>query len=64
MSPHRSTALDALVAAAGTDQNLMPFLVDCARALCTEGEIVDGAHRRLRRLPRDALVLTDESPLV
>ena len=33
-------ALGALVTAAGTDQNLMPFLVDCARALCTEGEIV------------------------
>ena len=33
-------ALGALVGAAGTDQNLMPFLVDCARALCTEGEIV------------------------
>jgi methylmalonyl-CoA mutase N-terminal domain/subunit len=33
-------ALDRLSAAAGTDQNLMPFLVDCARAMCTEGEIV------------------------
>ena len=34
------TALDMLSAAAGTDDNLMPFLVDCARAMCTEGEIV------------------------
>jgi methylmalonyl-CoA mutase N-terminal domain/subunit len=34
------TALDRLAAAAGTDDNLMPFLVDCARARCTEGEIV------------------------
>jgi methylmalonyl-CoA mutase N-terminal domain/subunit len=33
-------ALDRLSAAAGTDQNLVPFLVDCARAMCTEGEIV------------------------
>jgi isobutyryl-CoA mutase large subunit len=33
-------ALDALVAAAGTDENLIPPLVDCARTLCTEGEIV------------------------
>jgi methylmalonyl-CoA mutase N-terminal domain/subunit len=36
--------LDALKAAAGTDQNLIPPLVDCARAYCTEGEIV-GALR-------------------
>ncbi len=34
------TALDRLAAAATTDDNLMPFLVDCARAMCTEGEIV------------------------
>jgi methylmalonyl-CoA mutase N-terminal domain/subunit len=33
-------ALDALIAAAGTDSNLIPPLVDCARGLCTEGEIV------------------------
>jgi methylmalonyl-CoA mutase N-terminal domain/subunit len=33
-------ALGALVAAAGTDANLIPPLVDCARSLCTEGEIV------------------------
>jgi methylmalonyl-CoA mutase N-terminal domain/subunit len=36
--------LGALKAAAGTDQNLIPYLVDCARAYCTEGEIV-GALR-------------------
>jgi methylmalonyl-CoA mutase N-terminal domain/subunit len=35
-----TTALDRLAAAAATDDNLMPFLVDCARAGCTEGEIV------------------------
>jgi methylmalonyl-CoA mutase N-terminal domain/subunit len=33
-------ALDALVAAAGTDANLILPLVECARSLCTEGEIV------------------------
>ena len=33
-------ALDALVAAAGTDANLILPLVSCARSLCTEGEIV------------------------
>jgi methylmalonyl-CoA mutase, N-terminal domain len=33
-------ALDALVAAAGTDANLILPLVACARNLCTEGEIV------------------------
>jgi len=32
-------ALDALRAAAETDANLMPLLIDCARAYCTEGEI-------------------------
>ncbi len=37
-------ALDALKGAAATDQNLVPVLVDCARAYCTEGEIV-GALR-------------------
>ena len=39
-----SAALAALTAAARTDANLMPLLVDCARARCTEGEIV-GALR-------------------
>ncbi|MEP7060095.1 MAG: methylmalonyl-CoA mutase family protein [Actinomycetota bacterium] len=35
-----ASALAALTAAAGTDANLMEPLVDCARARCTEGEIV------------------------
>jgi methylmalonyl-CoA mutase N-terminal domain/subunit len=34
-------ALAALRSAAATDENLMPFLVDCARAYCTEGESVN-----------------------
>ncbi|HEX2090334.1 MAG TPA: methylmalonyl-CoA mutase family protein [Actinomycetota bacterium] len=33
--------LDRLKSAAQTDENLMPLLVDCARAYCTEGEIID-----------------------
>jgi methylmalonyl-CoA mutase N-terminal domain/subunit len=37
-------ALDALTKAAATEENLIPLLVDCARAACTEGEIV-GALR-------------------
>ena len=32
-------ALAALRAAAATDENLMPYIVDCARKWCTEGEI-------------------------
>jgi methylmalonyl-CoA mutase, N-terminal domain len=36
--------LSDLKSAAGTDQNLIPLLVDCARAYCTEGEVV-GALR-------------------
>jgi len=39
-------ALDRLVELAGTQENLVPALVDCARALCTEGEIV-GALREV-----------------
>jgi len=39
-------ALEGLAGAAGTEQNLMPPLIDCARALCTEGEIV-GALREV-----------------
>jgi methylmalonyl-CoA mutase N-terminal domain/subunit len=31
--------LDALRAAAATDTNLMPLILDCARVYCTEGEI-------------------------
>jgi methylmalonyl-CoA mutase, N-terminal domain len=34
-------SLEALKAAAATDENLMPLLVECARAYATEGEIVD-----------------------
>ncbi|MBI4261666.1 MAG: methylmalonyl-CoA mutase, partial [Actinobacteria bacterium] len=34
-------ALGALRAVAATEENLMPALVECARAYCTEGEIVD-----------------------
>ncbi|HYT29344.1 MAG TPA: methylmalonyl-CoA mutase family protein [Actinomycetota bacterium] len=34
-------ALVRLRDAARTDENLIPLLVDCARAYCTEGEIVD-----------------------
>ena len=33
-------ALRRLTDAAAGDENLMPALVDCARAYCTEGEIV------------------------
>jgi len=33
-------ALEKLKAAAETDENLMALLVDCARAYCTEGEII------------------------
>jgi methylmalonyl-CoA mutase N-terminal domain/subunit len=33
-------ALAALVDGARADANLMPLLLDCARAICTEGEIV------------------------
>jgi methylmalonyl-CoA mutase N-terminal domain/subunit len=33
-------ALARLKEAASTDENLIPLLVDCARATCTEGEIV------------------------
>jgi methylmalonyl-CoA mutase cobalamin-binding domain/chain len=33
-------ALGKLKAAAETDENLVPLLVDCARAYCTEGEII------------------------
>ena len=53
--PASVAALEALVAAAGTDQNLMPILVDCARALCTEGEIVNaliGVFGDYRETPR------------
>jgi methylmalonyl-CoA mutase, N-terminal domain len=38
-------ALGRLEELAGTDANLVEPLVDCARALCTEGEIVDALRR-------------------
>jgi methylmalonyl-CoA mutase N-terminal domain/subunit len=48
-------ALARLEAAARTEENLVPLLVDCARAYCTEGEIV-GALKRVfgeyRETPR------------
>ena len=53
--PPASAALAALVAAAGTDENLIPHLVDCARSLCTEGEIVSaltGVFGDYRETPR------------
>jgi methylmalonyl-CoA mutase N-terminal domain/subunit len=53
--PSVSAALAALVAAAGTDENLIPHLVDCARSLCTEGEIVSaltGVFGDYRETPR------------
>ena len=39
-------SLEALKRAAATEENLIPLLVDCARAYCTEGEIV-GALREV-----------------
>jgi methylmalonyl-CoA mutase, N-terminal domain len=48
-------ALEVLVEAAATEVNLMELLIDCARAWCTEGEIV-GALRSVfgeyRETPR------------
>jgi methylmalonyl-CoA mutase, N-terminal domain len=40
-----AAALERLVELASTDANLVEPLVDCARALCTEGEIVDALRR-------------------
>ena len=48
-------ALGRLEELAATDANLVEPLVDCARALCTEGEIVDalrGVFGSTRRRPR------------
>jgi methylmalonyl-CoA mutase N-terminal domain/subunit len=39
------TALEQLKAGAAGDDNLIPLLVDCARAYCTEGEIVDALRQ-------------------
>jgi methylmalonyl-CoA mutase N-terminal domain/subunit len=38
-------ALGRLESAARTDENLVPLLVDCARAYCTEGEIVGSLRK-------------------
>ncbi len=38
-------ALERLATAAGTEENLVPPLVACARTGCTEGEIVDALRR-------------------
>ncbi|CAN5276514.1 methylmalonyl-CoA mutase family protein [soil metagenome] len=38
-------SLERLRSAASTDENLIPLLVECARAYCTEGEIVDTLRR-------------------
>ena len=48
-------ALRRLTAAAATDENLIPLLVGCARAFCTEGEIVgalQGVFGEYRETPR------------
>ena len=50
-----AAALRRLGEAAGTDENLIPLLVDCARASCTEGEIVgalQGVFGEYRETPR------------
>jgi methylmalonyl-CoA mutase N-terminal domain/subunit len=41
-----ASTLGALTSAAAGEANLIPLLVDCARAYCTEGEIV-GALRQV-----------------
>ena len=51
-------ALDRLVELAATDANLVEPLVDCARALCTEGEIVEALRPRLRFVQGDAPLLS------
>ena len=38
-------SLLALEAAASTEANLMPLLIDCARAECTLGEMVNALKR-------------------
>ena len=44
-APAVQAALDRLEGLAATDANLVEPLVDCARALCTEGEIVEALRR-------------------
>jgi methylmalonyl-CoA mutase N-terminal domain/subunit len=41
-----STRLEELRRVAATDENIMPAMLDCARAMCTEGEII-GALREV-----------------
>ena len=50
--------LGALGAAAGRDDdNLMPLLVDCAKAYCTVGEMVDVLKDAVGRVPAAGGVL-------
>ena len=42
-----SAALAALGSAAETDQNLMPYILECVRAYATVGEMCDGLRRVL-----------------
>ena len=35
------SALEALASAAGTDANLMPYILECVRAYTTVGEVCD-----------------------
>jgi methylmalonyl-CoA mutase N-terminal domain/subunit len=39
------SALEALASAAGTDKNLMPYILDCVRAYSTVGEMCDVLRR-------------------
>ena len=45
-----SSLAELKLAAADPDRNLMPPLIECARAYCTEGEMVAGAAGGLRHL--------------
>ncbi len=44
MTADRGT-LEALKAAAATEQNLMPQLIDCARSRVSEGEMIEAMQR-------------------
>jgi methylmalonyl-CoA mutase N-terminal domain/subunit len=50
-----STRLDELKHVAATDENIMPAMLDCARAMCTEGEIISAL--------RDVFGTYHESPV-
>ena len=54
----RSTLADLREQAAREDVNLMPALLDCARAHCTEGEIVESLQQVWGKYTRDADVLS------